>query len=317
MRSLTFNTLAVLLAAVSAGRALNENDVVIEHRELASEPVISSDPCWTVRCPGDLPTCVVLDDGTAQCVKDPCADVTCKDGEVCYEQDVQCITAPCLPVPTCIQDPCVELVCNAASTCEIDGEGNAYCLPLPGNPGNPIDDLCAAVTCPVDAPICIVLKDGTTDCITDPCEDLICNAASTCEIDGEGNAYCLPLPGNPGNPIDNVTCAAVTCPIDAPICIILEDGTADCIKDPCVDLICNAASTCEIDGDGNAYCLPLPGNPGNPIDNVTCAAVTCPMDAPICIILKDGTADCVKDSCFDLICNAASTCEIDGEGNAY
>ena len=66
-----------------------------------------------------------------------CAGVTCKSGEVCFEKDVVCIKAPCPPVPTCIKDPCLDLICNAASTCEIDGNGKAYCLPLPGNPGNP------------------------------------------------------------------------------------------------------------------------------------------------------------------------------------
>ena len=178
-----------------------DKDSVCQVDDIGNANCVTYNPCWAVRCSAEFPTCVVVD-GLAQCVEDVCANFICADGEVCFAQEVQCIRAPCPPIATCIpNNPCAELICNAASTCEVDEAGKAFCQPLPGNPGNPIDD---------------------------PCAELICNAASTCEVDEAGKAFCQPLPGNPGNPIDDVTCANVRCPGDAPFCTILADGTAEC-----------------------------------------------------------------------------------------
>jgi len=141
--------------------------------------------------------------------------------------------------------------------CTIDTSLRPVCVSFPGG----FHSGCIATTCPIEEPICVESENGIPRCIADPCTqgDFVCNAASTCEVDSSGKAYCKPLPGNPGNPITS-----------------------------CSDLICNAASTCEINKKGEAYCKPLPGNPGNPIT-----------------------------SCSELICNAASTCEINKKGEAY
>jgi hypothetical protein len=144
-----------------------------------------------------------------------------------------------------------------------------------------------------------------------PCIDLVCDAASTCEIDLQGNAFCLPLPGNPGDP--DVSCAAVTCDVDTPVCITKDDGSAECVKDACLDTFCTADSTCQVDSKGNATCVPLVvmENNATAISSDPCATVHCNSSNPICIVKAGGSAQCVKDACVDTVCTADTTCQVD------
>jgi len=78
---------------------------------------------------------------------DPCAGLDCPDG-YCDLQTVQCVRAPCPPVPVCVRGthPCAAMTCPMGSRCEShDGEG--VCVPLLGGP-------CGEVTCPADQVCC-------------------------------------------------------------------------------------------------------------------------------------------------------------------
>jgi hypothetical protein len=63
---------------------------------------------------------------------DPCANRACPDGEHCELQDVQCIQAPCDPVPACVTGthPCAAILCDGDSRCEARN-GRASCVPAP------------------------------------------------------------------------------------------------------------------------------------------------------------------------------------------
>jgi hypothetical protein len=213
--------------------------------------------CANVKCASDTPICVNSETEGPTCVEDVCKDKTCADGEVCFGRQVQCTQAPCPPIAECMKNPCIDLVCDAASTCEIDLQGNAFCLPLPGNPGDP-DVSCAAVTCDVDTPVCITKDDGSAECVKDACLDTFCTADSTCQVDSKGNATCVPLVvmENNATAISSDPCATVHCNSSNPICIVKAGGSAQCVKDACVDTVCTADTTCQVDSStGDAVCV--------------------------------------------------------------
>jgi hypothetical protein len=207
------------------------------HKEQPSSRDIAKvieNPCLYTKCSASAPVCVINSAGNSQCIEDVCSDQSCDEGYQCFPKVVQCIRAPCPPIPECMKNPCLEPnICPMDVGCAIDIHLRPVCISIPGA----FNSICIATTCPIEQPICVESEDGSTaSCIVDPCTqgEFICNAASTCEVDSSGKPYCKPLPGNPGNPITS-----------------------------CSDLICNAASTCEVNENGEAYCKPLPGNPGN------------------------------------------------------
>ncbi len=64
-------------------------------------------------------TCVEGPSG-AECVEQKCT-AKCSAGQHCELQEVQCIKAPCYPVPTCVDDvtdPCATVKCTANTHCE-------------------------------------------------------------------------------------------------------------------------------------------------------------------------------------------------------
>ncbi|OWZ09110.1 hypothetical protein PHMEG_00018241 [Phytophthora megakarya] len=79
----------------------------------------------------------------------------CDQGETCKLQQVQCIKAPCDPVPTCvpIEAPCTK-TCPKNEVCQVDSYGSQYCY-------NP----CAATTC-LTGTVCVVEQ---VQCIRAPC----------------------------------------------------------------------------------------------------------------------------------------------------
>ncbi len=123
----------------------------------ASECV--ADPCADVNCttraacPGDSASCSCIDgtcvpdcddascpvgqtcgpDGT--CAADPCADVTCTEGNVCV--DGACTSDPCLAITCdagdvcvrgeCIDDPCALVQCSGGRVCVIDESKQPVC----------------------------------------------------------------------------------------------------------------------------------------------------------------------------------------------
>ena len=73
--------------------------------------------------------------GTAQCIKAPsCRGHTCPRGEHCELQEVQCIRAPCPPLPACVPDvtdPCASVRCKAGTHCEVTP---IVCITTPCDP---------------------------------------------------------------------------------------------------------------------------------------------------------------------------------------
>lgn len=234
--TMKFTTLSTFLLAIIVQGIYAASTRGGHHKEKAPsrglEDVIEN-PCLYTKCSSSAPVCVINSEGNSQCVEDVCSDLSCNEGYQCFPKVEQCKGGPCPPIAECIKNPCSETnVCPMDVGCTLDTSLRPVCIAFPGG----FNSICIATTCPIEQPICVESEDGTPKCIADPCTqgDLVCNAASTCEVDSSGKPYCKPLPGNPGNPFTS-----------------------------CSELICNAASTCEINEKGEAYCKPLPGNPGN------------------------------------------------------
>ncbi|MET0283383.1 MAG: hypothetical protein ABW352_02895 [Polyangiales bacterium] len=84
---------------------------------LGPKPDTTGPGCGVVLCkPGT--TCVEGPKG-AQCVEPKCT-AKCSAGQHCELQEVQCIKAPCDPVPTCVDDldACATVKCKAGFHCE-------------------------------------------------------------------------------------------------------------------------------------------------------------------------------------------------------
>ena len=149
----------------------------------------NDDPCATIDCPVDRPVCTVdeagvatcvasgagstcaattcpentyCDDisGTAKCIELPsCNDIDCKEGTSCELVSVECIRAPCPPVPQCVEDPvtdpCATVRCAAGTHCE---STPIQCLVAPCDaitqcvPDEPAT--CGSVTCEAGTSCC-------------------------------------------------------------------------------------------------------------------------------------------------------------------
>lgn len=82
--------------------------------------VVPPAECALVLCPAGT----YCDDisGAAKCIKLPsCNTVKCSSGQHCELVEVQCIRAPCPPLPMCIDDaddPCANIKCAEGTHCE-------------------------------------------------------------------------------------------------------------------------------------------------------------------------------------------------------
>ncbi len=132
--------------------------------------------CAVVLCPVDT-YCDDLD-GSAACIPLPsCEGVSCKEGQHCELQEVQCIRAPCPPQPACIDDgddcdeecgnPCAAVLCGEGTQCEV------------------VDVVC------VQAPCCPVAECKP---IEEPCGDNVCGAGDYCC--NESCGICAPEGGS-------------------------------------------------------------------------------------------------------------------------
>lgn len=93
----------------------------IAHCEpIAPEPVDAAAPttCAATTCLTGT-VCIDTPDG-AECVVPKCT-AKCSAGQHCELQQVQCIRAPCYPVPTCVDDvnACSRVRCKAGTHCEL------------------------------------------------------------------------------------------------------------------------------------------------------------------------------------------------------
>ncbi len=134
-------------------------------------------PCHLTDCPDGT----YCDDvsGEAECLPNPSCDaVRCEEGTHCELQEVQCVRAPCPPVPVCVADAtdgCAALDCDNCAI--VDGE--ARCLPAE------CPHPCAAVLCGPGT----VCEATSVECVTEPC----------CPV-----AACVPAE----TPCGDTTCAA-------------------------------------------------------------------------------------------------------------
>lgn len=169
-----------------------------------------------------------------------CEKMLCADGEVCTVEVFQCITTPCPePAPKCIKDPCLITDCDSLSTCEVDEQGVAACVPLAiacanvrcgegskcaetaTGPQCLAADSCEFTTCDVNQ-LCID-NQGSPKCIDDPCMTFKCKENFGCEVvDQDGTAACTPI-----YTTTQLKCENVRCPF---ACIDTQDGP-ECVDD--------------------------------------------------------------------------------------
>lgn len=78
---------------------------------------------------------------------DPCSKITCKEYERCHLVNVQCLQAPCPPIPTCVYN-CPQVLCVSACA-------------------NHVFDKNGCMTC---------------ECADDPCKTHECQQGQTCKL---------------------------------------------------------------------------------------------------------------------------------------
>eukprot|EP00547_Thalassionema_nitzschioides_P017814 CAMPEP_0194234792 /NCGR_PEP_ID=MMETSP0158-20130606/2429_1 /TAXON_ID=33649 /ORGANISM="Thalassionema nitzschioides, Strain L26-B" /LENGTH=631 /DNA_ID=CAMNT_0038968073 /DNA_START=74 /DNA_END=1969 /DNA_ORIENTATION=+ len=79
-----------------------------------------------------------------------CVDVECEGSDICILREVECVDAPCNPVPTCVQNPCATIDCQDGYSCEvefIDGTGDCVAV------GQPFDPTADEESAPTVAPV--------------------------------------------------------------------------------------------------------------------------------------------------------------------
>ncbi|MBI5515091.1 MAG: hypothetical protein HY909_15045 [Deltaproteobacteria bacterium] len=136
-------------------------------------------------------TCVTPDGGSrAYCVPDPCAGVTCPDGQVCGPRGCQdpCMGARCPPGQVCrggaCVDPCAGLLCPTRQHCEAGRcVPDCPCIPCPAGTmcytsGRCERPNCTMLRCPDgQVPDC---TGGEPRCIR-PCEEVSCPLGTSCD----------------------------------------------------------------------------------------------------------------------------------------
>lgn len=268
---------------------------------ISCDPVICGDGVCGV---GEILLCSPPTD----CVPpNPCADVTCPDGQECVdgdcvpvhacadvtcEDDQECVDGECQDI---VDDPCADVTCEDGQEC-VEG----VCVAI---------DLCADVTC-ADGEIC---DAGTGECGADLCADV------TCEDDGlfcTGTEACDGETGecaSSGDPCDTAggfTCNEDTGECDPPVACLDDtecpddrlfcNGTESCVDGACVSSgdPCAESETCDEDTDA---CVDL------------CSAVVC-LEGEVC---DAATGDCVElcsvVDCLDdgMFCNGTEECDPD------
>lgn len=76
------------------------------------------DPCEQYQCPKGQ-GCYKDEKNQPYC-QDPCVkqNIKCTNGKICYPEDVDCVKAPCNPIPVC-KNPCDTIHCEAGSICKL------------------------------------------------------------------------------------------------------------------------------------------------------------------------------------------------------
>ncbi|MCB9539980.1 MAG: hypothetical protein H6704_27520 [Myxococcales bacterium] len=238
------------------------------------------DPCAAIRC-GENQVCRIFEGtGEAYCA-DTCEGVLCPRGQVCELQDVECVRAPCPPVAACVPapDPCAELDCAAHQECRVWREtGEAYCADTcegfacrDGTHCELNDVLCIRAPCPPVAQ-CVPDAGGCEGPNPEGCRDRGCGEGEVCVFEG--------------------VCAPSSCACDPQSgfwACTRDCGGGECRpeRDPCAAVRCAAGTTCEVDADGNAACVP------------SCEGVLC---------VRGTHCELVDQRCIDPPCEQVARC---------
>lgn len=231
-----------------------------------------------------------------------CDNVLCMEGTHCVMQDVDCVQAPCPPVPVCVEDD--NQGCYSDAECPDDSFCNAadICLPPPGcEPGQACPAVCygyceeerrcddgSEVMCDMVPPVC---EDGLVQAVQDGC--YACVKPDTCE-----------------EPEPSITCANILCQ-EGYECVMQDvacaqepcDPLPECVPvaPPCGDdseLVCDMLPPDCDDSqevaiiDGCFECVPAGycDEPHPP----SCDTVSCPEGSEC--VLQD--VDCVQEPCY-------------------
>uniref|UniRef100_A0A914R915 Uncharacterized protein n=1 Tax=Panagrolaimus davidi TaxID=227884 RepID=A0A914R915_9BILA len=312
---------------------------VNETRPSRSTPIL--DKCAVVRCMAGT-TCV---DG--KCVpnsqQNPCLTTLCPPNTVCKLNQVQCIRAPCPPIPECVPinetrpsrstpilDKCAAILCTADSTC-VDGK----CVKIPQQ--NPcatmrcgpntrcekVQVMCKKAPCPPQGR-CVPINETTEDptvplltCETVDCiQGRVCRMLVTC-LDQDKpcppKPTCVPVPDE--QQIDD-PCALIDCR-DGFKCITIR---TNCVMAPCnvipVEGKCVPMNeTVEIDRPDRE----------SPNNDDPCATIKCSAGSECMTIMPDcieGATDCKpkgvcspspkpsSDLCATVKCAAGTKCDV-------
>jgi hypothetical protein len=87
--------------------------------------------CAVILCRAGT-TCIEDKEG-ARCVEQPKCTAKCSAGQHCELEEVVCIQAPCLPVPTCVDDvvdACATVKCKAGTHC-VSTQPQCFTTPCP------------------------------------------------------------------------------------------------------------------------------------------------------------------------------------------
>lgn len=262
--------------------------------------------------------------------ENPCAAVSCLEGNTCEVIDGEGV---CVPIE---ENPCAAVSCLVGDECQvIDGEG----VCVPGGGGGGIT--CASVLCIIGS-VCEETPEGPV-CVPfeNPCNLVDCAPGNVCEVQN-GEPVCIDA--------NAAACAAVSC-LAGTSCEVI-DGTPQCVPNEpsgrfCggfAGIECPGAGSCVDDptddcdpNDGGADCgglcecsgalvLCAPGTVFDEDPNV-CACVEEPITDPCAAVrcaggthceVIDGSAACVDDGltnpCAAVLCPVDTTCDVvDGE----
>ncbi|CAD5122915.1 DgyrCDS11314 [Dimorphilus gyrociliatus] len=259
-----------------------------------------------------------------------CRDKKCGTGEVCIEDDIECVTAPCYKNPRCELATCER--CRPNEECKVE---TVVCKKAPCKQFLKCvpNDLCKKCkegeSCEIATSICIpgfVCKKPIARCVPkNKCQYKKCNIGEYCK---EKVHPCLvpPCPTSAVCVKQQTTCAAMLCRVGH-FCVE-ENGEARCVLDPvCVKANCRKDQNCMIITRGclaNGECPGPIGEchdikpPKNSCDDIKCElGEICEEKVHPCLVPPCPTdAVCVKPktTCAAMLCQVGHFCvEENGE----